>query len=370
VLRINQQTSAAAAKSYHGSPAEAGYYRDGEQEMVGAWGGKAAERLDLHGEVLQHHFERLCDNRHPFTGERLTARMRANRRVGYDFTFDVCKSVSILYGIDADPAILDAFRWAIRATMEEMEKGVGARVRKRGQMFERIVANMAWAEHLHFTARPVKGTIDPHLHAHCFVLNVCWDQVEKVWKAIDVASLKKNAPHWQTVFQQRFGRHLAELGYSVVWNRSGDNFEIAGVNRDLIDRFSRRTAHIELVADRRGITDPAAKAELGAATRERKQKDATLPQLRAEWRQRLTDDDRAALNAAALKRRHFVPRPATSSMPQASAFRLTTGDREQWDHDRRLQRQRIAAHEHARASYSLPSPAPPPRQNHRLGHAR
>jgi conjugative relaxase-like TrwC/TraI family protein len=234
VLRINQQSNAAAAKSYYSSPAE--YYRPGEQEIVGQWGGQAADRLDLADDVLRFHFERLCDNRHPFTNDQLTARMRKDRRVGYDFTFDAPKSVSILYGVTDDPAILDAFRQAVSATMQEMEAGVKTRVRKRGQYGERTVGNMAWAEFLHFTARPVKGEIDPHLHAHCFVPNVCWDRVEHAWKAIDVASVKEGAPHWQAAFQRRFGQRLTELGYDVAW--SGENFEVAGIGRTTIDRFS------------------------------------------------------------------------------------------------------------------------------------
>src|SRR6185312_7291633 len=111
---------------------------------------------------------------------------------------------------------------------------------------------------------------------------VCWDPVEKVWKAIDVASVKENAPHWQQLFLNRLGRRLEELGYAVAWK--GDSFEIAGIERSTIDRFSRRTQLVNQVAEKRGITDPEAKAELGAATRERKRRDATLPELRARWR--------------------------------------------------------------------------------------
>jgi conjugative relaxase-like TrwC/TraI family protein len=328
MLRINQQVNAAAAKSYYSSPAE--YYRPGEQEIVGQWGGKAADRLDLAGDILRQPFERLCDNRHPFTGDQLTARMRKGRRVGYDFTFDASKSVSILYGITDDPAILEAFRWAIRATMQEMEAGVKARVRKRGQFAERIVGNMAWAEFPHFTARPVKGKIDPHLHAHCFVPNACWDHVEHAWKAIDVASVKANGPHWQARFQRRFGRRLAELGYNVVWN--GDNFEIAGISREMIDRFSQRTNQINQAAEQRGVTDARDKDKLGALTRERKRRDATMPELRAEWRQRLTDDERTALTQAAGKQRHPLP----------DGDRRQEDDRQRRLRDHIMQRQRLA----------------------------
>lgn len=323
MLRIHQQTNAAAAKSYYGSPSE--YYGAGEQEIIGQWGGKAADQLGLSGDVIQPHFSRLCDNFHPFTGEQLTARMRKDRRVGYDFTLDACKSVSLLYGLTGDDAILDAFRQAAGEVMEHMEHGVNVRVRKRRQFGERRVGNMAWAEFIHFTARPVKGVIDPHLHGHYFVPNVCWDHAEHMWKAIDVASVKEGAPHWQAMFQKRFGQRLAEQGYGVVWK--GDNFEIAGITRDMIDRFSLRTNHINHVAETRGITDARDKDRLGALTREHKRKDATMPQLRAEWRQRLTDDDRAALGQAVLGQRHPAGNrpdrpPAARSGGQAMIARL------------------------------------------------
>lgn len=350
MLRITQQSNAEAAKRYHSSPSE--YYAGGEQEIVGIWGGKTAERLGLAGEVLRPHFERLCDNRDPFTGDQLTARMRKDRRVGYDFTFNACKSVSIVYGLTEDPAILDAFRRAAREVMRHMERGVKVRVRKRGQYGERAAGNLAFAEYLHFTARPVRGKIDPHLHGHYFVPNVCWDPVERMYKAIDVASVKEGAPHWQAMFQRRFGRELEASGFVVAWK--GDSFELAGVGRPLIEKFSGRTLHINRVAEQRGIADEAAKAELGARTREGKRKDLPLPQLRAEWRERLTDDDRAALAQAALRRRHNVPADRQArTVHDGQAGTMTT-----------LQRQRLAAHQRACASYAIS----PPRLS--VGHAR
>jgi conjugative relaxase-like TrwC/TraI family protein len=304
MLRINQQSDAQAAKSYYGSPAE--YYGASEQEMIGEWFGQGADRLGLDGSaILQHQFDRLCDNRHPLTGEQLIARTRKGRRVGYDFNFHVCKSLSILYAITGDQAILDALRLAVRETMRAMEAGVKVRVRKRGQFNERTVANLIAAEFIHFTARPVKGVIDPHLHIHAFVPNACWDHVEKMWKAIDVASIKADAPQWQEMFQRFLADRIEKLGYAVVWH--GKSWEIAGISRDMIERFSGRTVLINRTADKLGITDPKAKDQIGPRTRERKRKDATMPHLRGEWRDRLTDEDRAAIGQAALRRRHPLP---------------------------------------------------------------
>src|ERR1700730_13333783 len=123
--RITQQNSASSAKRYYGT---ADYYSEG-QEIVGCWGGKGASRLGLSGTVDKDSFERLCDNLDPRTGEPLTVRTRTDRTVGYDFTFSVPKSVSLLYGLSGDQSILGAFRGAVGETMREMEAEMKTRVR-------------------------------------------------------------------------------------------------------------------------------------------------------------------------------------------------------------------------------------------------
>ena len=60
-------------------------------------------------------------------------RTRTERTVGYDFTFSVPKSVSLLYAMSGDQGILDAFRGAVDETMREMEAEMKTRVRKGGQ---------------------------------------------------------------------------------------------------------------------------------------------------------------------------------------------------------------------------------------------
>ena len=119
MIRITQQNSAKDAKRYY---ATADYYSEG-QELVGSWGGKGASRLGLEGMVDRFSFERLCDNLNPRTGEPLTVRTRSERTVGYDFTFSVPKSVSLLYAMSGDQDILGAFRAAVNETMREMGSG-------------------------------------------------------------------------------------------------------------------------------------------------------------------------------------------------------------------------------------------------------
>src|SRR6204780_5238242 len=142
MIRVTQQNSGAAAKKYY---ATADYYSEG-QEIVGSWGGKGASRLGLEGTVDKFSFERLCDNLDPRTGKPLTVRTRTERRVGYDFTFSVPKSVSLLHAMSGDKEILEAFRGAVAETMREIEAEMKTRIRMGGKDEARITGNMIWAE--------------------------------------------------------------------------------------------------------------------------------------------------------------------------------------------------------------------------------
>src|SRR5882672_11075127 len=179
MIRVTQQNSGAAAKKYY---ATADYYSEG-QEIVGSWSGKAASQLGLEGTVDKSSFEQLCDNVDPRTGKPLTVRTRSDRTVGYDFTFSVPKSVSLLYAMSGDQDLLDAFREAVDETMREIESEMKTRVRRELTNSDRTTGNMVWAEFIHTTSRPVDGIPDPQLHAHVFVFNTTWDQDEERWKA-------------------------------------------------------------------------------------------------------------------------------------------------------------------------------------------
>ncbi|MBI1347066.1 relaxase domain-containing protein [bacterium] len=298
MIRITQQNSASSAKRYY---ATADYYSEG-QEIVGCWGGKGATRLGLEGMVDKFSFERLCDNLDPRTGEPLTVRTRAERRVGYDFTFSVPKSVSLLYAMSGDQDILEAFRASVDETMREIEAEMKTRVRRNGMDGDRGTGNMVWAEFIHTTSRPVDGLPDPQLHAHVFVFNTTFDEEEKRWKAGQFAEIKRDSPYFQAAFRVRLANRLQDLGFGV--ERKRDDFEIAGIPKDVLGRFSRRTALIEKVAEEKGIIDPKRKDLLGAETREKKESALSWESLRKLWNTRLTDQERTAL--ATVHRRDHV----------------------------------------------------------------
>jgi len=296
MLRITPSTSAKGAKEYFTQSLtrdDTGYYHEG-QELAGAWGGKGSQMLGLSGSVSQEAYFALCDNRNPSTGEQMSPRDKDNRRVGFDFTFSAPKSVSVLYELSGDERILKAFRESVSETMREVEKEMKTRVRKGGDDHDRETGNMVYAEFVHFTARPVGGIPDPHLHSHVYAFNLTHDGVEKRWKAGQFGDLKRDATYFEAAFDARLAYKLNMLGIATEKN-SRYSFEVAGTPKSLIDKNSNRRNQIEAKAAEKGIADADGKHSIGYYDREHKNTGQAKSELRAEWDSRLSDDERSAL---------------------------------------------------------------------------
>lgn len=174
-----------------------------------------------------------------------------------------------------------------------MEALAAVRVRKGGANGQRETGNLAWAEFVHLTARPVGGMPDPHLHIHAFAFNTTFDEVEQRWKAGEFHDIKQQAPFFEAAFHSKLAAKITSLGYAVERTKSG--WEIAGIPRTLIDTFSRRTAQIETLAEAKGIKNPKEKDALGASSREGKRHGISGSELRASWLARMSETDKAAV---------------------------------------------------------------------------
>ncbi|MEZ6129186.1 MAG: MobF family relaxase [Planctomycetaceae bacterium] len=286
MLRIIQNRSAESAKSYY---SRAEYYGEG-QEKAGTWHGKTARLLGLEGRIQEADFQALCDNLDPRSGWQLTARHNTDRTVGYDFNWHVPKGVSLAYAM-GDSRIESLFERSVQETMLEMEAEAQTRVRIGGRQENRETGNLAWGQFIHTTARPNEnGEVDPHLHAHCFVFNVTWDQREERFKAAQFRELKRDSPYFEARMHARLARYLrTELGYSI--QRNGRKWDIAGIPQQTKDKFSRRTLEIEALAAEQAITSAEDKAALGAKTRNSKANHESFASLQTGWRERLTPDE-------------------------------------------------------------------------------
>jgi conjugative relaxase-like TrwC/TraI family protein len=259
MLRIHEIANADAAKSYY---RQSDYYLD----VAGEWIGKGAGRLNLRGTARQEDFEALCDNRRP-DGTPLTARTIDGRRVGWDLNFNSSKSVGLALELTGDLGILQAHREAVAYAFGHVEDDMACRVRVDGQDSDRQTGNAIGFRVTHRTTRPDASDAMPDmsLHDHVVVFNATFDDVEEKVKAAQIGQIKHDAPYYEAIYHNRLAANLRDLGYGV--RRKGKGFELEGISDALIEKYSRRKAHIDQLAETLGIKSAQAKDKLGATTR-------------------------------------------------------------------------------------------------------
>ncbi|MEM8735204.1 MAG: MobF family relaxase, partial [Planctomycetota bacterium] len=246
-------------------------------------------------------FAALLLGKHPETGEKLTQRSRKDRRPGTDLTFSVPKSVSLAWAINQDERIVEALRETVRECMKrDVEPLVQRRVRQGEHAWTKQrtkTGKLLYADFCHKTSRPVDGRPDPHLHVHAFVIN--WTEQNGKHYAAELEEIVRQRPSLQAKFEARLARRLRnELGYEVELvrfaqsGRMKNGWELKGLDRKTIEKFSRRTEQVEDYARKHGVHDAAKKGTLGKKTREAKDKGMSVDRLRKEWRARLTEAEK------------------------------------------------------------------------------
>lgn len=295
MVRFTNCKSAVSALKYLTSELSRDDLTEEQRAEMGLWIGKGAERLGLQGAVTRDQFACLASNVHPSGDKRLSDRSAPTRPPGLHATLDPFKSASIMGMVIGDAAVLGAVVGAAREAMRETEIRACARVRKGGADENRVTGEFVAAEYLHRLTRPVNGKPDPQIHLHYFIFNQTHDAVEGKWKALQAFSIREDVRVIEQVFQASLIRRLRNLGYDV--ERRGDSWEIAGVSREVIERFSNRSVQIGQEAKARGITDPREMDGLGLRTREPKSPAREYSELRAEWASRLSPAEHAQLEA-------------------------------------------------------------------------
>ncbi|MDN5215049.1 MobF family relaxase [Fulvivirgaceae bacterium BMA12] len=303
MLTINKSYNGESAVLYfkEGLSKEGNYYLDGNVKAY--WQGKTATSLGLHGkEVKKEDFSNLVHNIHPDTKEKLTVRNAENRRAGFDFTFSAPKSISVLHAITKDPAILEAHRSAYKAAMQEVEAEMQTQANTQSERGYENTGNIIYAPFDHFLGRPCEiqkngKTLfisDPQLHTHCYMPNVTWSNQKQRYQALETGNIHRRAYYFETAYHAHLSKNLNEAGYQT--QRTHERYEIQGVSRSIIERFSNRTKLIDQVAKEKGITDPKAKSELAVKTRHSKSKAVSKDQLYGHWKERLSKAEFEALH--------------------------------------------------------------------------
>jgi conjugative relaxase-like TrwC/TraI family protein len=341
------QYSLADAKRYFKEHLSVGdYYAEG-QHVAGQWFGKGAADLGLQGVTTMEQFERLCENLHPATGEKLTLRQNAtrietgkdgvthetaNRRVFYDFTLSPAKSVSIAALVCDDKRIVAAHGQAIKTALNELQSFAATRVRKNGQCTDRTTGNIVAAVFQHDTSR----ALDPHLHSHCIVFNATYDATEKQWKALQNHDMLAAQKFVENVYYHELARELVKCGYAIENKPRGD-FEIRGISQELIDKFSKRRNQIdektrELLArepDKASGNLAAIRENIAHKERPQKVRDMALSRLQTLWNDQMTARERDSL------------RTLTAQTPKIETPAVTAKDAVTWAEEHVFERRSV-----------------------------
>jgi conjugative relaxase-like TrwC/TraI family protein len=296
MLRITPIKNSKSAKDYYTNALEKGDYYIKDVELEN-YKGELAKMLGLDKvQVSKENFCKLTDNLHPLTGDKITmCADRVDRKPMYDFTFSVPKSVSILYALTEDEKlqadILKTFNDCVDYAMEIGEKEFSLTRDQRNGKNEYIqTGNLIRVGFGHETSRPVNGIPDMHLHKHEIVFNMTFDPTTGKYKAMEFLDFCSFREFIEAVFESELA-HRLQHNLDLLCVNKNKSFELSGYTDEMIAEFSRRTTLIDNEAEKKMITDPNRKAELGKKTRESKKEIKDVKVVKADWRTRANNDN-------------------------------------------------------------------------------
>ena len=237
-----------------------------------------------------------------------TARSTRRAVAGFDFTFSIPKSASVLWAVaDAGVQALigEAHHRAVAEVVEFMEREVAATrtgaTAGDGAVAQGDVTGLIATAFDHFDSRAG----DPHLHTHVVISNKAKTVLDGKWRSLDGRPMHAAVVALSELHEAVFADHMTRT-FGVSWEARemgrdrNPAWAITGVPEELIAEFSTRARHIDAETDRliaeyvaahgRRPT-PAAimrlRAQATLATRPEKEV-RSLAYLTVEWRSRAT----------------------------------------------------------------------------------
>ncbi|HEX5268368.1 MAG TPA: MobF family relaxase [Acidimicrobiales bacterium] len=247
-------------------------------EGPGRWIGRGSGDLGLAGDVGREGLAAVLEGRHPFTGA--TLHVRPVRVRGVELTFQVAKSVSVMWAV-AGPEVgreIESGRTAaLDAAVAYLEDE--AVVLNAGER----AAGMVGAAFPHRTSR----SGDPHLHAHVIVANLGHAPVGAGrWMAVDRLVLDKHLHTAGHLFEAHLRHELSErLGLRFGPVRGGVA-QVEGVPEGVCRRFSQRRVQVEAVMAAHGGSSPAAARLAALVDRPARHAGLSVELLAPEWQAR------------------------------------------------------------------------------------
>jgi conjugative relaxase-like TrwC/TraI family protein len=296
MLRVTTLYASAAAAAYY-----AHYLADAPGEEPGVWWGRQADGLGLTGPVTEDALEMLLSGRDAVSRTRLGRELidlvkrdgSVVRAVaGFDATFSAPKSLSVWWALTGDDRLLDAHDVAVAATLQHLERfGSTTRIRVDGRRLHPDSHGLTVAVFGQSTSRDD----DPQIHSHA-VISAKVQSDDGRWFALDARYLKRQQRMLGGLYQSLLRSELTcrfGVGWSPIVNGQA---EIAGVPRDLLRAFSKRSVEIDAAlagkvaefVDRQGRTpsrfEHAALERQAARDTRHKKSGSGVTELGSRWR--------------------------------------------------------------------------------------
>ena len=285
VATVTHITSASATVAYF---EQDGYYAKGsaQHRRASAWYGRGAAALGLPRHVSPRRFHAVLSGYVPGTALRL-GRIRDGvheHRPGVDITFSAPKSVSIAALVGGDRGVKRAHDEAVREAMDFVEaellqtRGYDPATGRR----PRVKAHAAVAALFrHDTSR----RLDPQLHTHAVVANLCRN-AQAQWSSVEPTALFRNRRLIGAYYRHALARRLRGLGHAIVPTLVGGvpGFELAGYSRTVLDAFSARRRDILAALAQWGVAYSAAQAQRAALFTRARKEEPSRKALLERWR--------------------------------------------------------------------------------------
>lgn len=241
-------------KNYSARHLQYSDYLDKNAEVIGEWRGKGAAALGLSGQVTHDQFRSLAECEHPVTGEFLRQRRSADRVRAdgskqseavslFDLTCSAPKSISIA-GME-DSLLAEAHEAAVAEMLAEVESLAAVEDKRGGQKRVRTTGNLVIATYEHTVSRQ----LDAQYHSHIIVFNLSHDAETGQHRALHSPTFYQRRAYFTNIYRNALARNVMALGYEIEngWNKKGTDyaFEIKGIWRALIEKFSKRSKEKE-----------------------------------------------------------------------------------------------------------------------------
>ena len=260
MLSVAGVRSASGAANYF---AKDDYYTVEGSSEISLWAGEGSEDLGLSGEVSKDAFEGVLNGILP-SGEAVA--QVENRRAGYDLTFSMPKSASIMAYVAGDKRVLEANMAAVKQTMAWVEKNLAEGRRDiEGRKVPVQTGNLVYALFQHDTSR----ALDPQAHIHAVIANLT-RMPDGKWQALHADKLWSHNSIIGSIYHAFLRAGLERIGYQVELKGKHGTFEISGVPKAVIGEFSQRREEILDHATRLGIKSPEGLREITKRSRDPK----------------------------------------------------------------------------------------------------